>query len=235
MFCSLRLFAQTLYLKRCQVPIIANPTEWSVLKSVVASYHLAPRYDISRDTSNTDTQISVRVMPSHMNAASCVAQERISNGFRSPDVAARTAGIGFSFSVACKDVFSNEIGKSAFYKSATTSLNPDDVYHSNSIVGSTSYQTFAHSVQRGAGVNSGIWHVVIPQQEMAGVYSIFVMTSGGAHVASSPFQVSVFPSIHCATRSTVSGTFLSIYAANNFCTFSVIARDRFYNKLTTGQ
>jgi hypothetical protein len=173
-------------------------------------------------------------MPSKMNSASCVAQERTSSGMRGADAAARTAGIGFTFSVSCTDAFSNQIGKSAFYKSAATNLNPVDLYDSNSILGSTSYKTSFHSVQRGAGVNAGTWSIVMQQQEIAGAYSVSLMTSGGAHISSSPFQLSVFPSNHCASRSTVSATFLSLYVANSLCTFSVIARDRFYNKLTQG-
>jgi hypothetical protein len=209
-----------------------------VLKSVIANYHLAPRYDISRDTSNVDSQISIRVLPSRINEASCVAQERYSSGptigLRGPGEASKTAGIGFSFTVTCKDAFSNQIGKSAFYKSLSSTFNPIDLYDSNSIVGSTSYGAFPHSVQRGAGVNAGTWSVVMQQRESAEVYYVSVMTSG-AHIASSPFRVSVFPSSHCAARSTVSGSFLSLYVVNRLCTFSVIARDRFYNKLTLGE
>ena len=205
-----------------------------MLKSVVASYHLAPRYDISRDAANVDSQISVNVMPSEMNAARCVAHERTSSGMRSPERASRTAGIGFGFTVACRDVFSNQIGKSAYYKSTTTEMYPSDLYHSNSILGSTSYNTLPHSVQRGAGMNAGTWSLVMQQQERAGDYFVSVLTSGGAHISSSPFRITVYPSNHCATRSSVTGTFLSLYTVNSFCTFSVIARDRFYNKLTLG-
>jgi hypothetical protein len=222
-------------LKVFQVPIIENPNEWSVLKSVIARYHLAPRYDIARDTSNTDTQISIYVMPSQMNAAKCSAYERTTRGMRSPDRVARTAGIGFSFSVTCKDAFSNQIGKSAFYKSLTTTLYPIDLHDSNSILGSTSRSTLPQSVQRSAGVNSGTWSITMQTEETAGVYMVSVMTLGGVHIQSSPFQVTVFPSSHCAARSFVSGTFLSLYKVNSFCTFSVIARDRFYNKMTTGE
>jgi hypothetical protein len=204
-----------------------------VLKSVVASYHLAPRYDIARGASNVDTQISIHVMPTQISAASCVAQERTSSGMRSPQNAARTAGLGFSFTVACRDIFSNPIGKSAYYKSANSDMYPADLYKSNSIVGSTSYKTSPHSVIRGAGMNAGTWAIVMQQQERAGDYFVSVMTSGGGHISLSPFQISVFPSNHCAARSLVTGTFLSLYTANSFCTFSVIARDRFYNKLTS--
>jgi hypothetical protein len=224
--CNLNMF---------QVPIIANPNEWSVLKSVIASYHLAPRYDIARDNANTDSQISIYVMPSRMNAAKCLAHERTPSGMRSPDRADRTAGIGFSFTVSCKDTFSNQIGKSAFYKALITTMYPVDLHDSNSILGSTSRKTVPQSVQRGAGVNSGTWSIAMHQEETAGVYIVTVMTLGGEHIQSSPFQVTVFPSNHCAARSFVSGTFLSLYTVNSFCTFSVIARDRFYNTLTTGE
>lgn len=206
-----------------------------MLKSVVASYHLAPRYDITRDTSNTDTQIGVYVMPSAMSSAKCVALERTSSGARTPGAASMTAGMGFSFSVACKDMFSNQIGKSAFYKSSASQVYPFDLHDSNSIVVSTSYSVAqAHSVLRSAGVNAGTWSITMQQQEQAGVYFVSVVTSGGNHIASSPFQITVFPSDHCAARSLVSGSFMSIYTVNSFCTFSVIARDRFYNKLQAG-
>ncbi len=207
-----------------------------MLKSVVASYHLAPRYDISRDTTNTDTHIGIYVMPSVMNAAACVAQEQTGSGARTPGKASMTAGIGFSFSVSCKDMFSNPIGKSAFYKFSSLQVYPDDLYHSNSIVASTSFAVpQSHSELRNSGMNAGTWSVTMQQQEQAGTYFVSVVTSGGNHIASSPFQMTVLPSDHCAARSLVSGSFMSLYAVNSFCTFSVIARDRFYNKLTAGE
>ncbi len=171
-------------------------------------------------------------MPSQINAAFCVAQERISNGMRSPQNAARTAGIGFRFTVACRDIFSNPIGKSAYYNSSTSGMNPADLHQSSSILGFTSDKTLPHSVQRGAGMSAGTWTMIVQQQERAGDYFLSVMTSGGEHISSSPFQIYVMPSNHCAARSFVTGTFLSLYTTNSFCTFSVIARDRFYNKLT---
>jgi hypothetical protein len=115
-------------------------------------------------------------------------------------------------------------------------MYPLDSYSSGSIYGLTSTNAFRPQfIKRGAGVNADTWSVHVHQHESAGVHQLSVLTAGGSHIFSSPFEISVFPSSHCASRSSVSGHFLSAFSINSFCTFSVMARDRFFNKLTSGQ